>query len=69
MRLHSQLQTAKVARLAHRFVIMRGAWQLWINAVEERKKKRKLRKFEIVIMRKIFIGMRFTLIVGKKLMI
>jgi hypothetical protein len=68
MRLHSQLQTAKVARLAHRFVIVRGAWQTWINAIEERKKKRKLKEFEIVIMRKIFIGMRFTLIIRKKLM-
>lgn len=68
MRLHSKLQTAKVARLAHRFVIMRGAWQTWINAVEERKKKRKLREFEVVRMRKIFIGTRFILIIRKKLM-
>ena len=57
LKLHDRLQMAKVARWANRYFVTRNAWRVWIRALEERRRERKLREFEVAKLRKFFGGM------------
>jgi len=57
LKLHNHLQMAKVARWANRYFVTRNAWRAWIRSLEERRRERKLREFEVAKLRKAFGGM------------
>lgn len=57
MKLHDHLQMTKVARWANRYFVTRNAWRVWVNTLEERRRERKLRDFEITKLRKVYDGM------------
>lgn len=54
LKLHDRLQMAKVARWANKYFVTRNALHTWISILEDRRKVRKLREFEVAKMGKIF---------------
>jgi protein SFI1 len=63
LELHDHLQMAKVARWANRYFVTRNAWRVWVSALEERRRERKLRDFEVAKLRKVYDGMSHWLLV------
>ncbi|KAJ3505555.1 hypothetical protein NLJ89_g7354 [Agrocybe chaxingu] len=54
IRLGDNIQSAKVARWAHRYFATRKAWQLWIQAAEEKRRQRRLLEFNKSKLRTLF---------------
>ncbi|CAA7271758.1 unnamed protein product [Cyclocybe aegerita] len=54
IRLADNIQSAKVARWAHRYFATRKAWQLWIQAAEEKRRQRRLQEFNRSKLRTLF---------------
>jgi protein SFI1 len=60
MKLHDRLRLAKVARWANRYFVTRSALRVWIGALEDKRRERKLRDFEVAKLRKVFDGISFV---------
>lgn len=54
LRLGESLQSAKVARWANKFFATRRAWNIWIAAMEERKRQKQLRLWNTSKVSKFF---------------
>ncbi|KAF8959025.1 hypothetical protein BDZ97DRAFT_1923172 [Flammula alnicola] len=53
LRLRDSLQSVKVARWADRFFATRRAWRVWIAAMEEKKRKERLKRWNVARARKV----------------
>lgn len=60
MKLHDRLRLAKVARWANRYFMTRSALRVWIGVLEDKRRERKLRDFEVAKLRKVFDGISFV---------
>ena len=56
LRLRDALQSAKVARWANKFFATRRSWNLWLAAVDERKRQERLKLWVDAKLRKLFNG-------------
>ncbi|KAH9484335.1 hypothetical protein JR316_0003816 [Psilocybe cubensis] len=56
LRLREQAQSAKVARWANRFFATRRAWNVWVLAMEERKRQERLKLWNLSKVEKIMKG-------------
>ena len=56
LRLREALQSAKVARWANKFFVTRRSWNLWLAAMDERKRQERLKLWEGARVRKVFNG-------------
>ena len=59
LKLHDRLQMAKVARWANKYFVIRNALHAWIKFLEDRRRERKLREFEVAKMKKVFDSRSF----------